>query len=153
MAGPTLRREGGAMRTRVLGSLLAAWSFGFACVHLAWAVGWRGGLPDDGPSVADRPWFLAYDLFAGLLMYAAAGVAWLLPRMSGERERTLRTATLVGSIAALGRGVPALAWDVDNAELSGVAFLADMWFTVAGVAGLLLWRATRGASRRRSPAP
>jgi len=143
------------MRTRVLGICLAVWSFAFACVHVGWALGWRGGLPDDLPSIADRPWFLAYDILAGLLMYAAAAVALFLlgADPADRRTRTWRTATLIGSIAALGRGLPALAWDLDNGELSGVAFLADVWFTVAGVAGLLLWRATRATSRRRSPAP
>jgi len=155
MPGQAFLREGEGMRTRVLGTCLAVWSFAFACVHVAWALGWRGGLPEDLPSMADRPWFLAYDLLAGLLMYAAAAVALFLADADPADRRTprWRMATLVGSIAALGRGVPALAWDVGNGELTGVAFLADVWFTFAGVAGMLLWRATRAASPRRSPAP
>ena len=138
-------------RTRTLGTFLAVWSVAFATVHMAWAVGWRGGLPEDVPDMTDRPWFLVYDVVAGLLMYAAAGVA--LHLTNGRAAPRWRTATLVGSIAALGRGAPALAWDLDAGELSGAGFGADVWFTVAGVSGLLLWRATRPAGRGRTPAP
>jgi hypothetical protein len=142
------------MRSLVLGMFLAVWSFAFACVHVAWAFGWRGWLPADLPSMSDRPWFLAYDVVAGGLMYAAAAVALYLSRSgpSAPLARDLRLATLVGSVAALGRGVPALAWDLDTGHLSGVAFAADVWFTVAGAAGLLLWRATRPGARGRTPA-
>ncbi|AKU15792.1 hypothetical protein [Luteipulveratus mongoliensis] len=65
------------MKTRTLGIVLAIWSFGFAGVHMAWAAGCRGGPPDSYAPSSGRPWFLAYDILAGLLMHAAtvAGLA------------------------------------------------------------------------------
>ena len=131
-------RERGAMTTRRLGVLLSAWSLGFACVHVAWALGWRGGVPAGADPIAQRPVFLAYDLLAGLLMYAAALVALRLA--VGRGSALLVRATVVGSVVALARGVPALAWDVATGHLGGVAVAADAWFVLAGVGGLLLVR-------------
>ena len=51
--------------------------------------------------------------------------------------------TLVGSVAALLRGAPAPMLDVADKAPVGVGLLADIWFTVAGAAGLALWTATR----------
>ncbi len=130
------------MTTAFSGWFLAVWSFGFACVHVAWGLGWRGGVPADAAPIADRPVFLAYDLVAGGLMFAAAPVAVALA--AGSTSRLLRRVTLVGSLLALGRGVPALVLDVAGSTYDGVGFGADVWFTVAGAVGLvLLW------SRRR----
>jgi len=126
------------MNARRLGPLLCFWSFGFACVHLAWAAGWRGGLPADFAPISDRPWFLAYDVAAGLLMYAAAVVAALLAL--GRGTPLLARATVVGSVLALGRGLPALVFDLSSGELGGVGFGADVWFTVAGILGFMLAR-------------
>ena len=126
------------MTVRRLGLLLFLWSFGFACVHVAWAVGWRGGVPADAAPISDRPWFLAYDLTAGLLMYGAAGVALLLA--VGGTSSALVRLTVVGSVVALLRGVPALGIDLASGELTGVGFGADVWFTVAGLLGLALAR-------------
>lgn len=128
-------------RTHFLGIFLAAWSFGFACVHLAWAAGWRGGLPASFESIFDRPWFLAYDVLAGLLMYAAAAGALLL--VSGRGTDRLRAVTRIAAVLALLRGAPALVFDVAGGDFGVVSFGADVWFTVAGVAGLLLWSGTR----------
>lgn len=128
-------------RTQVIGILLAAWSFGFGCVHLAWASGWRGGLDDSFDSIFDRPWFLAYDVLAGLLMIAAAGGALLLA--SGRATPRLRRVTLVAAIAALLRGAPAVPMDAFGGDFGVVSFGADVWFTVSGIAGLLLWAGTR----------
>lgn len=129
------------MTARRLGFLLSFWSFGFACVHMAWGAGWRGGLPADFAPISDRPWFLAYDLAAGALMYAAAGVALLLAL--GRTTPLLVRATVIGSWLALARGVPALVFDLGSGELTGVGFGADVWFTVAGVLGLALARTAR----------
>lgn len=138
------------MRVGVIGSVLAGWSFAFACVHVAWAFGWRTGVPADAAPIADRPWFLAYDVAAAVLMYAAAAVAVLLVgRPLTERVHGwLLIATLAGSVLALVRGIPALAWDVAGGAFSGVGFAADVWFVVAGVLGLTLWRGVRAV-----PAP
>lgn len=127
------------MRNR-LGIFLSLWSFGFACVHLAWAVGWRGGLDPDFAPIGDRPWFLAYDLVAGVLMFGAAFVAWGLARGGLTRRLTHRLCvlTFIGSGLALGRGVPALVWDVAAGETGLVSLGADIWFTVAGLAGVAL---------------
>lgn len=138
------------MRSRPVGLSLAAWSFSFAGVHVAWALGWRGGVPDDAPPISARPWFLAYDLLAALLMYVAAGVALHLAR-GGLPHRTrerLRLVTLAGSLTALARGVPALGWDVATGEVTGVGFGADVWFVVAGCLGLALWLSVRGHAGR-----
>lgn len=125
------------MKPQIIGKSLAAWSFSFGCVHLAWAAGWRGGLDDSFESIFERPWFLAYDVLAGLLMIAAAGGALLLA--SGSGTARLRRVTQVASILALLRGAPALVMDAVDGDFGLVSFGVDVWFTVAGVAGLLLW--------------
>jgi len=129
------------MTTRRLGIALSLWSLAFACVHVAWGMGWRGGLPDDFAPISERPWFLAYDLLAGALMYGAAMVALLIAR--GRATPALLRATIVGSALALLRGLPALGWDVGAGEFTGVGFGADVWFTVAGLLGLALARSAR----------
>lgn len=131
-------------RTRSLGIFLAVWSFGFACVHLAWAAGWRGGLDDSFGPIFERPWFLAYDVLAGLLMYAAAAGALRLA--GGRATPALLRVTQVAAIGALLRGAPALVFDVIGGTYDVVSFGADVWFTVAGAAGLILWsRASRAS--------
>ena len=138
------------MTSRRLGVLLSVWSFGFACVHMAWALGWRAGVPAGAAAISDRPVFLAYDLIAGALMYAAAGVALRLA--TGRVSVVLVRATVVGAVIALARGVPALAWDLASGHLGGVATAADVWFTLAGVGGLVLVRSLRDRVRPRERA-
>lgn len=138
-------------RTVGLAVFLAIWSAGFACVHVAWACGWRAGVPSDAAPIAERPMFLAYDLLAGLLMYAAAVACAFYVR--GRATPVLRSLTMACAVLALLRGGPALVYDVTTGELSGVGFGADVWFVVAGVAGLLLVRATRPGAPGRTPAP
>ena len=138
-------QDGGTLPRRI-GLLLSVWSFGFACVHMAWAAGWRGGLPADSTPISDRPWFLAHDVVAGLLMYGAAGVAVLLAL--GRGSRFMVRATLVGSLVALGRGVPAVALDLASGEHTAVGLGVDVWFTVAGVLGLVLARQVVVTRRR-----
>ena len=128
-------------RAHRLSILLAVWSFGFACVHMAWAAGWRGGLPDSFDSIFERPWFLAYDIVAGLLMYAAAVGALMLT--FGRATPRLRKATVICSVLALLRGAPAVLFDVMGGDYDVVSFGADVWFTVSGIAGLALWSWTR----------
>jgi hypothetical protein len=133
-------------RTVSLSAFLGVWSFAFACVHVAWALGWTAGVPADAAPISERPWFLAYDLLAGLLMYAAAAVCAVFA--IGREPPGLRRATVICSALALARGVPALVLDVGTGNMTGVGFGADVWFTVAGVAGLALVRVSRPASPR-----
>lgn len=137
---------------KVLGSFLALWSIGFACVHVAWALGWRGGLDPDFAPISERPWFLAYDLAAGVLMFVAGVIAWLLGRGGlPHRLRTrLVTLTLIGSAVALARGVPALMWDAAAGETGLVSLGADVWFTVAGLCGVGLALVVRAQTASRS---
>lgn len=129
------------MPARRLGVLLAFWSAGFAVVHGAWALGWRGGVPGDVPPIAERPWFLFYDVAAGVAMLAAAVVALLLARggLTRSARRRLTTLTLVGAGAALLRGVPALTFDVVWWPGFGLGVAADLWFVLAGLGGVALW--------------
>ncbi|MDQ4053210.1 MAG: hypothetical protein M3237_10985 [Actinomycetota bacterium] len=138
-------------RRVVLATSLAVWGAGFACVHVAWAVGWEAGLPADAVPIAERPWFLAYDLLAGFLMYAVAAACVVFAL--GRETPLLRRATVGCSVLALARGVPALGLDVATGNMTGVGFGADVWFTVAGLAGLAMVRVSRPASPRRTPAP
>ncbi len=94
------------MSARRVGWFLAAWSIGFAMVHLAWALGWRGGVPESSPPISQRPVFLAYDLVAGGLMVGAGLVALALTRddLSRRTRGRLLMATLIGSVLALLRG-------------------------------------------------
>lgn len=142
------------MNARRIGIFLALWSFGFALVHVAWALGWRGGMPDSFPPISERPVFLMYDVVAGLLMFAAAGVSVLLARgrLPHRAKSLLLRATLVGAVAALVRGAPALMLDAAERVSFGVGLFADIWFTVAGASGLMLWAAARGASELRAAA-
>lgn len=126
---------------RPVGIFLAAWSFGFASLHMAWAAGSRVGMNDDVPPISERPWFLAYDVVSGLLMFGAAWVAWRLA--TGSTTRWLRTATSIGSSLALLRGIPGIVADVATSDYTGVGFLADVWFTTAGIAGFALVAATK----------
>lgn len=130
------------MTTRVVGAVLALWSFGFACVHVAWALGWRAGMPDSFPPISERPVFLVYDLLAAAAMYGASVVAWVVARgrVTPRVHRVLLRATLVGSAVALARGVPALVWDAVTRAPWGLGLAADVWFTAAGLLGLVLWR-------------
>ena len=141
------------MSIRRVGVFLALWSFGFACVHVAWALGWRAGVPESAPPISERPLFLTYDLVSGGLMFVAAGVAVSLIRedVSQRVRDLLLRATLVGSLLALLRGVPALVWDVWTGAQPRLGLFADVWFAVAGTAGLLLWTAVR--RRAAFPAP
>ncbi len=97
-------------------------------------------MPESSPPISERPVFLTYDLVSGGLMFAAAWVALTLIRgdMSQRVRDLLLRATLVGSLLALLRGVPALVWDVLAGAEPGVGLFADVWFVVAGAAGLLL---------------
>ncbi|MEJ7831946.1 MAG: hypothetical protein WKF79_03460 [Nocardioides sp.] len=134
------------MTSRIIGGFLAVWSFGFACVHVAWAFGWRAGVPAEAAPIFERPVFWTYDVVAGVLMFVAAAVCLLLARggLPRRARRVLETATLVGAGLALARGVPALVWDVATGDVGAHLGLAvDVWFTVAGLAGLALVRATR----------
>jgi hypothetical protein len=139
------------MSIRRVGIFLALWSFGFACVHVAWALGWRAGVPESAPPILERPVFLTYDLVSGGLMFAAA---WVSVSLMGEdmsqrvRDLLLR-ATLIGSLLALLRGVPALVWDGLSGARPGLGLFADVWFVVAGTAGLLLWHAVRTAAQKQ----
>lgn len=145
-AQPHGRGQGGGMTSRIIGGFLAVWSFGFACVHVAWALGWRAGVPADAAPISERPVFLAYDVLAGVLMFVAAAVCLLLARggLPRRARRLLEVATVVGAGLALARGVPALVWDVATGEVGAhLGFAVDGWFTVAGVAGLALVRASR----------
>jgi hypothetical protein len=137
------------MTDRVLATVLATWSAAFAVVHAAWALGWRGGVPAGTPDIADRPVFLTYDVVAGLLMVAAAVVVGLLVR---RPTRLLLRLTAVGSVLALLRGVPALAIDLAGGDLSGVGVLADTWFSLSGVLGLVLWARLRTRCAAGGPA-
>lgn len=131
--------------TRRLGPVLAALSLGFASIHAAWALGWRGGVPVGVPPIAERPVFLAYDVTAGLLMLGAAGVAVALTRggLSRRGRSLLVRLTTIGSVLALMRGVPALAIDVVSGDRAGIGPWVDLWFVVVGVLGLCLARVSR----------
>ncbi len=143
-------RKAVALRARVLAVFLGLWSAGFACVHMAWALGWRWGVPSDAAPISERPWFLTYDLVAGLIMYAAAAVC--VAFYLGRETPMLHRATAIGSVLALLRGVPALVIDVAAGSFSGVGFGADVWFTTAGLAGLALLRVSQPGSRSHATA-
>lgn len=138
---------------RAVSYAIAGLCTGFATVHMAWAFGWRGGIPDSAGPIGDRPIFLAYDIGAGLLMYVAAGVCIALAgrELNEQWHRRAVLAILVASAFALMRGVPALMFDA-YAATTGTAVhptsvLADVWFTVVGLGGLVLWRAMTGSQR------
>lgn len=92
---------------------------------------------------------MIYDIVAGMLMFTATGVSLLLARgrLSLRAKSLLLRATLVGAIAALVRGVPTLSLDLIERTHFGLGMFADVWFTVAGAFGLMLWAAERGPLR------
>lgn len=130
---------------------MAGWCLWFAVPHFLWALGWRWGVPDGQPSIADRPFFLAYDLAAGLLILGAAVVAvWLSIDESRLGRRDAARVLLIASVVAGARGLVGVLSDIEVA-LSGVrvptvSAMADLWFVVAAILGVALWR------RRWNPA-
>ena len=85
------------------------WPLLFAAAHYYWAAGGRLGVPGIARVVTSRPWFLAYDLAAGLGFTVAAAawvyVAWRkIARLVGRSRRTWplpNQAPIAGFVVAL----------------------------------------------------
>lgn len=124
------------------------WALGFAALHLYWAGGGRLGVPTGTSAIADRRWFLAYDLIAAAVFLIAAVIGRLLlaERLSWPRRRLLRTLTLIGAVAALIRAWVGLAQDAVLILLLHrveVGMVYDLWFLVAGLVFLPVAREVR----------
>ena len=134
---------GVGLRRRWAAGVLTLNSIWFAGLHVAWATGWRWGIPAEMPSVTDRPLFLAYDLAAaaGMVMLALVGVVLVRRPMRGSRPLRIimwTTAVVCGARAAIG-----ILGDISaarqNMPLTPVTIMADVWFlTTAALAALVL---------------
>lgn len=132
------------MHTSSLSRLLACWCVWFAILHFAWALGWRWGVPIGQAPIVERPFFLAYDLAAGVVILAAAVIAgWVSLEEDALRRRGLARLIFVGSLVAGLRGTLGLLGDADiilsGSQVPMVSALADLWFLVAGTLGAVLW--------------
>ena len=140
-AGPWSYARVSSMSARRVGIFLALWSFGFACVHVAWALGWRAGVPESSPPISERPIFLTYDLVSGGLMFAAAWVSVLLIRenLSPARQghAVASNAGRLSAGVAPGRACPRLGRpDRGTAGARTVSQMSGSWSPAR--AGLLL---------------
>ena len=127
---------------------LAVWSAIFGAIHVAWALGWRWGVPSDQAPIAERPIFLTYDLVAAAAMLAAAAVAARVAvRPDLLMRRRLRVVMFVATAVAAVRGVVGLTGDmvllVGGKPPAAVSALADIWFVGSAVVGSLLLRMGR----------
>ncbi len=134
---------------RAVAYFLALSSAVFAVVHVAWAVGWRGGVPAEIAPIGERPVFLTYDLVAAAIIALGAGLfAWFGTGIdSTVWQRRVTSAMLIGSCFALARGVPALMLDVVTLargdQVHTVGIIADLWFGVVGTGGFVIARSAR----------
>ncbi|MDI9896309.1 MULTISPECIES: hypothetical protein [Nocardiaceae] len=134
---------------RTVAYFLALSSAVFAAVHVAWAAGWRGGVPAEIAPIGERPVFLAYDLVATAIIAIGAGLfAWFGTGIeSTVWHRRVTFAMLVGSCLALARGVPASMLDVvtlaQGGQVQTVGIIADLWFGVVGTGGFVIARSAR----------
>lgn len=118
----------------------------FAVMHVAWACGWRWGVPAGMKPISDRPFFLAYDIVVGLGLVALAVYSWRLatrPAMwTSRRAGVLMAAVAVvcglrGGIGAAGDVVAVM----QHESLSSLTVVADIWFVTATCMAVVLWRA------------
>src|SRR3712207_1033913 len=124
----------------LVGYAACAWAFLFAVAHFYWALGGCAGFPveacEDG---FGNPWFLAYDLVAGILCVLGAVVALALVRPWGRNipRRTLLVLVWARGAVLLLRGVVGLVQDVLIVAGSGNGWyptmLYDPWFLVGGI--------------------
>ena len=123
---------------RALGVAGVGWAVLFAAAHGYWAVGGRLGVPSDMAEIAQRPWFLAYDVVAGLLCVLGAA---LLARLVGVQARGRSPAVALVRVLRLGavllglRAVVGLLGDVAllAGGEAGATMLFDVWFAVGAV--------------------
>lgn len=131
-----------AARGRALAGLGATCSLLFGLVHFYWAIGGTVGTDDAKGAMSDRPWFLAYDIAAGIIFVAvAAGAAALSAKVGNPRLRAqLVTACRWGGSLALLRGGLALVQDVAMFDEIRIGVVYDLVFTLGG---LIFLRAAR----------
>ena len=143
--------EGSGMKTRVaigtaprraawVGYAACAWAFLFAIAHFYWALGGCAGFPVEACEAGlSNPWFLAYDLIAGVLCVLGAVIALALVRPWGRTitRWTLLVLAWAGGVMLLLRGGVGLVQDVLIVAGPGNGWyptmLYDPWFLVGGV--------------------
>lgn len=129
---------------RFVGWGLAVWCGAFGVVHLIWPRSFsftvtpaRSGFESPDGSVA------LYGVVFGVYILMAAG---LIAQLSdgrpsvvvGRRSGMKRASLLLLSVASLtraGLGIPGIV----EGDLAVATILAEVWFTIAGSAGVLLW--------------
>ncbi len=145
---------------RRVGVILSLWCGWFAAVHVAWALGWRWGVPDRLPPISERPVFLAYDLLAACSMILLAVLALALARRAvilranSWALKVLRAGAVVTGVRAVVGAIGDVALALDEQAPTTVTLVADLWFTVAAALMLALLvanhRATAGRARQPS---
>ncbi len=142
------------------GVLLSLWCGWFAVVHVAWALGWRWGVPDRLPPISERPVFLVYDLVAACAMFLLAFFALALARRpailraNSWARKVLRVGAVVTGVRAVVGVFGDVALALDEQVPTTVTLVADLWFAVATALMLALLvanhRATAGRARQPS---
>lgn len=141
------------------GVLLSVWCGWFAAVHVAWALGWRWGVPDRLPPISERPVFLAYDLVAACAMILLAAFALALARRpvilraNSWARNVLRFGVVVTGIRAVVGVIGDVALALHEQAPTTVTLVADLWFTVAAALMLALLAADHRATAGRATQP
>lgn len=139
--------------TRIAAAALSLNSGWFALIHIAWAFGWRWGLPAQMPPISQRPWFLAYDLAAALAMLVLASVSARIAvspsRLAARGVYLFMFATAVVCAVRAGIGIPGdvAAWR--DGTLTVLTVVADAWFLVTAALASTLFLRARSARTPR----
>ena len=135
-----------------VGQWLSIWCIVFGLLHVLWIQSFTVTVVPSvsGLDTPDAPTVILSIAF-GVLLLLAGGLSANLSDgqpsvIVGRWSQVKRTALLILSLGALVRvviGLPGLV----NGEGSLMTIVAEFWFLIAGVAGLVLWFALIGRKR------
>lgn len=129
---------------RKVGQWLAIWCAVFGMLHIVWIQSFTVTVVPSvsGLDTPDAP-VTVFSVAFGILLLLVAGLAANLSNdqpsaLTGRFSALKHAALLLLSVAAIARvvlGVPGIV----SGDASVMAIVAEIWFAVAGVAGILLW--------------
>lgn len=127
-----------------VGQYLSIWCAVFGMLHILWIQSFTVTVVPSASGV-DLPdgSVIALSIVSGIILLGASGLSGNLsdgqPSVLIGRHSTLKhVALLLLSLLAIARvalGIPGIA----HGDASVIAIVAELWFLVAGVAGLVLW--------------
>lgn len=138
---PTMRRR---LVQRKVGQALALWCGAFGALHLLWIQSFTATIVPSVPGldIPEAP-VIVFSFAFGIFLFFVAGLAGNLSDdkpsvIIGKHAVIKRALLLVLSLAALVRVGLGFVWFVVG-ELSVLGLIAELWFLVAGTAGIVLW--------------